>query len=180
MIEAEVHYQLRDFLRKQGQPYWPHHLTLARLVARALRLGRSALIQAGSSSVHSGRYRLSYLISILIWPGAAVVVATEAVQRQLLSDLAYLQDWVPTYKPVQRGDTWPHPQFQGLLLTTPESWLADRLGPRQSFPKDIPTIIDGADDLEQWVQDQLTVTLTQADWEALALAFPDQQQLIRD
>lgn len=180
MIEAEVHHQLRAFLREQGQSHWPHHLTLARLVARALRLGRSALIQAGSSSVYSGRYRLSYLISIIMWPGAAVVVAPKGLQQQLLSDFTYLRDWVPSYKPIQCGDTWPHPNFQGLLLTTPKAWLADRLGSCTAFPANIPTLIDGVDDLETWVREQLTATLTQSDWEALTLAFPDLQQIIRD
>lgn len=48
MIEAEVHLSLHNFLRSQvGFPTWPHHLTMARLVARAFRLGRSALIQVG-------------------------------------------------------------------------------------------------------------------------------------
>ena len=49
MIEAEVHSSLRAFLKAHNNTDWPHHLTMARLIARALRLGRPALIQTGSS-----------------------------------------------------------------------------------------------------------------------------------
>ncbi|HEY9737578.1 MAG TPA: hypothetical protein V6D06_14890 [Trichocoleus sp.] len=181
MIEAEVHQQLRAFLREQGEPAWPHHLTLARLVARALRLDRSALLQIGSPAAYQGRYRLSYLMSLLLWPGPVVLVATETVQRQLmLVDLPRLREWMPTYKPVQAGDQWPDSHFNGLLLTTPTAWLADRLGNQSRFPKGIPTLLDGVDDLEDWVRQQLTITISSVDWEALTLAYPDQQNIIRD
>ena len=179
MIEAEVHHQLRAFLREQGDPRWPHHLTLARLVARALRLGRSALMQVGSASAYNGRYRLSYLISTLMWPGPVILVAPEQVLQQLLVDLTRLRDWLPTYKSIQRADRWPDPNYQGLLMTTPEAWLSDRLGPQIQFPP-APTLVDGVDDLESWVQSQLTVSLTESDWEALALAYPEQQEFIRE
>ncbi|MEO0012413.1 MAG: hypothetical protein RLZZ535_802, partial [Cyanobacteriota bacterium] len=49
MIEADVHSSLRDFLRQHGNRNFPHHLTMARLISRALRLGRPALMQTGSS-----------------------------------------------------------------------------------------------------------------------------------
>ncbi|MEO0888558.1 MAG: ATP-dependent DNA helicase, partial [Cyanobacteria bacterium J06648_10] len=62
MIETEVHQRLRSYLREQGHIQWPHHLTMARLVARALRVGRSALIQTDSLAAYQGTYRLSYLI----------------------------------------------------------------------------------------------------------------------
>jgi len=181
VIEAEVHQQLRTYLRQQGAPHWPHHLTLARLVARALRLGRSALIQAGSASICHGRYRLSYLMSVLLWPGPVILVLPEVIQQHLMFvDLPRLRQWIPTYKSIQVGDNWPGDHFRGLLITTPEIWLADRLGPQTRFPSQIPTLIDGIDDLEGWVQQQLTVTLDASAWDALMLAYPDQQQLIRD
>jgi ATP-dependent DNA helicase DinG len=181
VIEAEVHQHLRAFLRQQGDPVWPHHLTLARLVARALRLDRSALLQTGSVAAYHGRYRLGYLMSSLLWPGPVVLVAPEPIRQQLLMiDLPRLRDWVPTYKPVQVGDHWPDPHFTGVLITSPEAWLADRLGAQTRFPAGIPTLLDGVDDLEDWVRSQLTIVITAADWEALALAYPDQQALIRD
>ncbi len=181
VIEAQVHQQLREFLRDCGDSTWPHHLTLARLVARALRLGRSALLQVGGLSAYQGDYRLSYLVALLLWPGPAVlVVAEETRQRLLLGDLPRLQDRLGLTKPVQVGDAWPGQDFTGVLITSPEAWLADRLGDATQFPSGIPTLIDDVDDLETWLGNLLTATLTQADWEALGLAYPQHRALIRD
>jgi ATP-dependent DNA helicase DinG len=181
VIEVEVHQQLRAFLREQGEPYWPHHLTMGRLVARALRLGRSALIQAGAPSGNHGRYRLSYLVPLLIWPGAAVLAVPEEVQQRLLMvEIPRLHQWIQTHKPIRTGDRWPGPDFQGLLLTTPEQWLSDRLNDQSRFLEGIPTIVDGVDDLEAWTQRQLTAHLEPSHWNALMLARPDLAETIRD
>lgn len=181
MIEVEVHQQLRAFLRDQGEPYWHHHLTMARLVARALRLGRSALIQAGAPSGYHGRYRLSYLMPLLIWQEPVVLVATEAVQQRLLMvEFPRLRQWIQTNKVIRTGDRFPADDFQGLLLTTPEAWLSDRLHNEERFPAGIPTIIDGVDDLETWTRDQLTTQLHPQDWDALMMACPEQIEQIRD
>lgn len=181
MIEVEVHQQLRAFLREQGEPYWPHHLTMARLVARALRLGRSALIQAGAPSGYHGRYRLSYLMPLLLWPGAAVLVASEAVQQRLLMvEIPRLRQWIPEHKVIRTGDRLPNPEFQGLLITSPQAWLSDQLGNEGRFPPEIPTLIDGVDDLELWIRELLTVSIQPHDWDALMLACPHQADRIRD
>ena len=181
MIEVEVHQQLRAFLRDQGEPYWHHHLTMARLVARALRIGRSALIQAGAPSGYHGRYRLSYSMPLLIWQEPVVLVATEAVQQRLLMvEFPRLRQWIQTNKEIRTGDRFPADDFQGLLLTTPEAWLSDRLYNEGRFPTGIPTIIDGADDLETWTRQQLTTQLHPPDWDALMMACPEQIEQIRD
>ncbi|MBD2018947.1 ATP-dependent DNA helicase [Leptolyngbya sp. FACHB-36] len=181
MIEVEVHQQLRAFLREQGKPYWSHHLTMARLMARALRLGRSALMQTDALSRYHGRYRLSYLVPVLMWQGPVILVATEAVQqRLLLVEIPQLRQCIQTSKPIRTGDRFPSSDFQGLLLTTPESWLSDRLHQQGRFPAGIPTLIDGADDLESWTCSQLTTVIRTADWDALMLAYPEQTDLIRD
>lgn len=181
MIEVEVHQQLRAFLREQGEPYWPHHLTMGRLVARALRLGRSALIQAGVPSGGHGRYRLSYLVPLLIWPGSAILVVPEAVQqRLLLVEIPRLRQWIQSHKAIQMGDRWPSDDFQGLLITSPSAWLSDRLGDQTRFPADIPTILDGADDLETWTREQLTATLQPNHWNELMLACPEHTEAIRE
>ncbi|NJM57648.1 MAG: ATP-dependent DNA helicase [Synechococcales cyanobacterium RU_4_20] len=184
MIEVEVHQQLRAFLRQQGEPDWPHYLTMARLVARALRLGRSALIQTvptGSDRSH----RLGYLAPLLLWPERSILVATERVQQRLLSvELPRLRQWMPTAKPIHQGDRWPESlsgrSFQGLLLATPEAWLRDRLLGETRFPDHIPTLIEGADDLEAWINQLRTVSLTPEDWESLRLACPLHSDLIRE
>ncbi|MBD3882377.1 ATP-dependent DNA helicase [Phormidium tenue FACHB-886] len=180
MIEVEVHQQLRAFLREQGEPYWHHHLTMARLVARALRLGRSALIQAGAPTGYQGCYRLSYLMSLLLWQEPAVLVASEAVQQRLLMvEIPRLRQWLPVQKAIQTGDRYPE-GFRGLLLTSPQAWLSDRLAGTERFPAGIPTLIDGADDLESWAQQQMTTALQPHNWDELMLAFPSQVDAIRD
>jgi ATP-dependent DNA helicase DinG len=181
VIEAQVHQRLRAFLREYGEPSWPHHLTLARLVARALRMERSALLQVGGLSAYQGHYRLSYLVALLMWPGPAILVAPERVnQRLLLRVLPQLQEKLLLQKSIQTGDQWPDPDFAGLLLTTPAPWLADRLHGEQRFPDGIPTLIDEVDHLEAWILEQLTISLSSLDWNSLAMAFPEHQELIRD
>ena len=62
VIEAQVHQHLRAFLRGNAtNPPGPHHLTMARLVARALRLGRSALLQVGGLSALPGAIPIQLL-----------------------------------------------------------------------------------------------------------------------
>ena len=181
MIEAQVHQHLRAFLRECPEPTWPHHLTMARLVARALRLGRSALLQVGGLSAYQGQYRLSYLIALLMWPGPAVLVAPEDVQQEILMrDLPRLRESLPLQKSIQLGERWPSPEFDGLFVTSPQAWLADRLKQTAQFPQEIPTVIDDADHLEAWVRRELTVDIASPEWEALTLAFPHHQDLIRD
>jgi ATP-dependent DNA helicase DinG len=181
VIEVEVHQQLRAFLREQGEPHWAHHLTMARLVARALRLGRSALIQTGAVSGSQGRHRLSYLLPILMWQEPVIIVATEAVQQRLLRvEVPRLHQWIEHPKPIQTGDRWVSSDFKGVLLTTPQAWLSDRLDTQGRFPPGIPTLLDGADDLERWAREHLTTGLHPADWEALMLACPTHVEAIRD
>lgn len=154
---------------------------MARLVARALRLGRSALIQVGAGCGYQGRYRLSYLAPALMWPEPVILVATESVQQRLLRvEIPPLQQWLKTNKRIRTGDRWPNAGFQGLLLTTPEAWLAAMLENRVEFPTGVPTLIDGVDDLEDWTRTQLTASIQPSDWDELMLACPDQVEAIRD
>jgi ATP-dependent DNA helicase DinG len=139
------------------------------------------LIQAGAPSGSHARYRLSYLVPLLIWPGAAVLAVPEEVQQRLLMvEIPRLRQWIQTHKPIRTGDRWPGPDFEGLLLTTPEQWLSDRLGDQSRFPEGIPTILDGVDDLEAWAQHQLTAQLAPSHWNDLMLARPDLTETIRD
>ncbi len=181
MIEAEVHLSLHNFLRSQaGFPSWPHHLTMARLVARALRVGRSALIQVGAASGYQGQYRTSFVASALMWHGAVIIVATQAVQQRLLQvEIPRLQKWLKVNKPIVVGDTFPRGDFGGILIMSPTAWLKAQLNSTPDFPPDIPTIIDGVDDLEDWIREQLTVSLEPANWEQLMLAWPTLAEEIR-
>ena len=181
VIEVKVHQQLRAFLREQGEPYWPHHLTIARLVARALRLRRSALIQVGSTSGYHSHYQLSYLASALMWPDPVILVAPEAVQQRLLSvEIPRLCQWMEINKPIRVDSHWPQTDFQGLLLTSPAAWLANHLTQQRQFPPGVPTIVDGADDLEDWARQFLTASIQPKDWDDLMLAYPAQVETIRN
>lgn len=182
MIEAEVHLSLHNFLRKQaGFPSWHHHLTMARLVARALRTGRSSLIQVGAVCGYQGRYRTSFIASALMWYGPVIIVAPEAVQQRLVKvEIPRLQQWLQVSKPIRCGDTFPGDGFQGIFITSPEAWLKAQLASTNDFPPGIPTIIDGVDDLEDWVRRQLEREIQPHDWEQLMLACPYQADLIRE
>lgn len=181
MIEAEVHQQLRAFLREQREPHWAHHLTMARLVARALRLGRSALIQTGTTTGFPAPYRLSYLLPLLLWKGPVLLVTPERLHQPLLRiELPRLQQWIAQPKPIQVGDRWPQGTFEGILLTTPESWLRDRFYHEGRFPQGISTVMDGVDDLETWTRQVLTSHLPATEWDSLMLAIPSQMDAIRD
>ncbi len=188
MIEVEVHQQLRALLREQATPHWAHHLTMARLVARALRLGRSALIQTGTDSTLNAPYRLSYLMPLLLWEGPAIVVAPEPVQQWLMSvELPRLQQWLDAPKPVQKVQPQIQGQiqnqiqgFSGISLVTPHHWLRDRLEQLGEFSSGILTIVDGADDLDAWVKDVLSLRLQSEHWEQLMLSHPNFRSLLLD
>lgn len=176
MIEADVHSSLRDFLRQHGNRNFPHHLTMARLIARALRLNRPALMQTGSSV---SKYCLSYLTPILLGKSPVVIVAPIATQAYLLEkEIPQLQQWLGITKKVRIGDRWQ--AGDQLLLSSPQSWLSDRLGNQDKFPMNIPTIIDRADNLEEWTRQLLTISITAADWDALLQSTPQAQDLIRN
>jgi len=178
LIEAQAHASLLAFLRQQRQPHWQHQLTMARLVARALRLGRSTLIQTSSSPE---TYCLSYLTAALLWPGAVLLVVPAAVQALLLDEvLPALQGSLALDKPVQWGDRWPDSSFQGLFVTHPAAWLGDRLAGGDRFPVGLPVVIDPADDLEDWTRQQLTACWQPADWQRLQQACPGEAEAIRE
>lgn len=193
MIETEVHSQLKAYLRAQvnRSPWdqtWPHHLTLARLVARALRLGRSALIQVGTAG-YGDSHRLSYLMALLLWPGSALVVAPEPILEALwLRDLPQLQQWLNSHKAVHRwaqgmDDRFAPHQVPGLWLLTPTQWLTYHhqtlRDPAQPWPA-LPTILEAVDDLEDWILTAQTTRLEPSHWLELQLADPQQRPLIQE
>lgn len=160
---------------------------MARLVARGMRLGRSALIQTGvSTGATQGRYRLSYLIPALLWAEPVILVAPKIVQQRLLDvEIPQLKQWLEVDKAIKIADVENtnsvlDRNFKGLVLTSPEIWLADRLHQQGRFPDGIPTIIDGADDLEVWARDELTACIQPGDWDDLMLRFPEEADAIRD
>lgn len=154
-------------------------------------------MQPDSLAAYQGSYRLSYLIPALLWPEPAILALPEHMLKPVLQqDIPNLQQGLPVIKSVQTGDRWPGKDFRGLLVTSAQSWLGDRLThipssasppPDQEldsslsrFPAGISTLIDGAGDLERWACEQLSLTLAAQHWEALMLAYPSQRAFIRD
>jgi ATP-dependent DNA helicase DinG len=169
-IEVTTHTLLRDLLRNRPEiAEWNHYLTMARLVARALRLSKSTLIQVGVATHRSqGKYRLSYAIAALLWErSVAIVMPVDRQERFVTIDLPQYQRWLNTNKPVCVSKLPPAaPDFNGLWITDPQSWLHWQLA-TEVLITDFPTIIDGADDLENWAQALLTVTISSVDWNSL-------------
>jgi ATP-dependent DNA helicase DinG len=179
MLEVEVHQRLRSLLQTEAIPPWPHHLTLGRLVTRALRLGPSALMEVGGLAGVQGHYRLGYMAAALLWPGVVVLVAPPEIQRRWLQvELPRLREWLQTEKPLYR-EQWPPELSHGLVLLTPERWLRELLTPHSPLAT-LPTVVDGLDDLDQWAETVLTQTCTPQDWDEWVWAHPHQAELIRE
>ncbi len=168
-IEVTTHTILRDLLRHQPTIVgWHHHLTMARLVARALRLSKSSLIQIGiATDCVAGKYRISYLVPALLWSEAVTIAIPTAFQARLMAiELPQLQTWLGTSKAVWHGVQPPDSGFTGLWIVDPQAWLNLQLYQPHLLEHN-PIILDGADDLENWAEELLTVKLTTEDWDSL-------------
>lgn len=178
LLEAEVHSSLLGFLRKHNRDRWVHHLTMARIISRALRLQRSSLIQTGSTIT---RYCLSYLTPALLSDLPVILVAQSSVQQRLLAvEIPQLQQWLQTDKVIEVGDRWPRADFQGLMLVSPSVWLGDRIENQGRFPDNILTLIEQAYQLEEWTRDYLTTSITAQNWDELMINIPHCADVIRD
>jgi ATP-dependent DNA helicase DinG len=131
---------------------------MARLVARAVRLGKPAIIQTGVPAAQAP-YRSSYLTPALLWGEPMAIVAESRILHQISTELPQLQKSLAIDAP------------HALLLLTPEVWLGRNL--------DIPVIIDGADRLENWVQDWLQAEIKPTDWELLSDSIDQRVQLTK-
>ena len=162
---GEVHESLRRLQRQQSQP-WPHQLTMARLVARGLRLGRGALIQV----VSAGEHRLSYWLPCLLIPGPVIVCVPRSLHAQVLSEeIPWLRQHLGFTKPVYQDPDWPNHR-EGVLLVDPYDWLQAKR--RGEIPVGIPVLMDGAEGLPEWVDQAETIQVTPQDWLALHHALP--------
>ena len=179
LLEAEVHASLRAFLRQQGLPLWDHHLTMARLVSRGLRLGRSAIIQTGSTV---SRYGCSYLMPALLSDRPVLLVASSTLQEKLLTGIIpKIQQWLQTDQVIHTENerlTWDN--FQGILMISPQTWLSARLEKKNYCFRDIPTLIDNADELEDWTREYFTSTLKPYHWQQLHKTYSAYGNLIQE
>lgn len=79
MLEAKVHNLLKSLCQQRKfHCDWLHSFTMARMVARGLRLKDSTIIQTGVSHSH---YCLSYLIPLLLSEDSEILVASTPSAR---------------------------------------------------------------------------------------------------
>lgn len=156
LLEAAVHQTLKDWRRQGPDLVWPHGLTLGRLVSRALRLRRSALIQTGCLPEN---YSASYLLPCLLNQETIHLVAPESrLQGLLKTEIPTLLDWLERRGIENSGG-------KNLRLLSPQLWLEERLNlPSSERPL---TLIEQVESLEQWLQDFFTLSWRSADWEEL-------------
>ncbi|BAW96399.1 Rad3-related DNA helicase [[Synechococcus] sp. NIES-970] len=176
MMEAQVHQILVAIARDQQNTPWPHHLTLARLVARGLRLGRSTLIQTRTGIED---YALSYLTPALLAAKPVVIVVPPLLLDWLArQEIPRLQRLLTTDRSIQILDgNEPADLGPGITLMTPPQWFAAMTGDRP-LPA-VTTILNPADELWRWAQDFYCRQLHLADWEALTETNPSQREFIQ-
>lgn len=161
MLEARIHAVIKQWLKQTPAPAWPHSLTLGRLVSRALRLKRSALLQTGSLP---HRYSASYLLPCLLSAEAVQLVVTSARRQVLQSqELPQLQDWLAT-------QTLFTPPYHLPTLLTPAEWLA-QAAPVSNQDNQL-TLIEQADGLEDWARQYFTIEIEPEDWYQWQGQFP--------
>lgn len=176
MLEAEVHSELLNFLRDKNISSWVHNLTMARMVARGLRLGRSAIIQTGTSHP---QYYLSYLTSALLTTKSVIIVTSASIQEQLIQQkIPQLQKCLNKNKIIQAKLTQDLPSKNKIVVITHQVWLEDSFN--LGYSHDIPTIIEECQQLPDIITEYLTIELTRQDCLELQLINPLNQDLIRE
>ncbi|RMF27932.1 MAG: ATP-dependent DNA helicase [Cyanobacteria bacterium J083] len=106
-------------------------------------------------------------------------VAPVNIQALLINEvIPQLKKWLNSNKKIYINDCGSLTgKINGIILLEPHLWLeAQKTG---KIPKGIPTIIDGADELENWTREQLTLSLTPTDWQAQINLAPPLHQLIQ-
>ncbi|WP_411869326.1 helicase [Vulcanococcus limneticus] len=165
MLEARAHAQLKALLRLEGEPRWPHHLTLSRLVARSLRRGDQTLVRLAPGSDPSWLLGLLVPLALAEVP-LALVVTPELRQRLLQVELPRLQA-AGLQLPCWEGPTAPPPDRLWLLQHADlvAAW-------RQGLLADRQLVVPEAEALEPQLRRALGVSLDSGDWEALRRSLP--------
>lgn len=176
MLEVEVHSELRNFLHEKPQSYWLHHLTMARMVARGLRLKRSTIIQTG---VNYQQYYPSYLTPALLSSDSVIIVAEKEIQQTLVEEkIPLLQQWLKTEKLIKTNYEENLLDKSTLYVINHHDWLD--LVMNNLLDNDIVTIIEEAENLPEIITKYLTQEITFQDWYNLQSFFPQHQDFIRE
>ncbi|AFZ46776.1 ATP-dependent DNA helicase [Cyanobacterium stanieri PCC 7202] len=176
MLEAQVHSELRNFLRTHSPSDWVHHLTMARMVARGLRLGRSAIIQTG---VHHHTYDLSYLTPALLCQETVIIVTPQKNHHQLIEQkIPFLQANLGTNKVVYNHLPTSNKKGNNLIITDPQNWLKKTIN--SSHHQGCNIIIEEAEKLPQFINEYLTISIDVYDWFRLQFSHQKNKNNIQD
>ena len=165
MLEAQSHHQLKALLQQAGEPRWPHHLTLSRLVARSLRRGDQTLVRLAPGCDLS--WLLGLLVPLALSEQPVALVLTPRLKQRLL------QVELPRLEAVGlRLACWegalPPPANQLWLLHHNElvqAWHAGALGARQ-------LVVPEGECLEPLLRLALGVVIDTGHWEQLRRSLP--------
>jgi ATP-dependent DNA helicase DinG len=169
MLEASAHHQLKALLQREGNPRWPHHLTLSRLVARSLRRGDHTLVRLAPGTDPS--WWIGLLVPLALSEAPLALVVSDALRQRLLQ-----VEWprllqVGLELPCWEGSP-PPPASRLWLLNHREllqAWRSGTLGERQ-------LVIPESEDLETGLRLAMAVRLQPADWDALRRSAPRAEQ----
>ncbi|MEB3194450.1 MAG: helicase [Cyanobacteriota bacterium] len=171
MLEASAHLHLKALLRSEGEPRWPHHLTLSRLVARSLRRGDHTLV-ALTPGMESTWWP-SLLVPLALSEAPLALVVSDSLRRRLLQ-----VEWprlraVGLQLPCWEGAAAPSAARLWLLRPDElvEAWQRGELGDRQ-------LVIPEAERLDEALCAALEVQIQPADWDGLRRAFPSAEEAL--
>jgi len=172
LLEAHVHHLLKTWQQQPTVSPWPHALTMGRLVSRALRLRRSALIQTGCLP---SLYGVSYLLPCLV-SGQPIRLVTTASRREKIVHeiLPALKTWLlSTDRQLENPLTYPE-------ILTPEQWLQGGYGEQKhQTVQPVLTAIEQGEYLEDWTRQFFSHQLEWSSLQALlAQDSPHRDQVL--
>lgn len=171
MLEASAHLHLKALLRGEGEPRWPHHLTLSRLVGRSLRRGDHTLVALTPGM--EATWWPSVLVPLALSETPLALVASEPMRQRLLH-----VEWprlraVGLQLPCWEGPSAPADALLWLLSPRQlvEAWRRGELGDRQ-------LVIPEAERMETELARALEVVVQPGDWDALRRTFPAAEEAL--
>lgn len=165
MLEARAHQQLKDLLRQEGEPRWPHHLTLSRLVARSLRRADQTLVRLAPGSDPS--WLLGLLVPLALHEGPVALLVSPALRQRLLQVELPRLEAVGLRLPCWEGTSAP-PSARLWLLQHDQlvaAWRAGGLADRQ-------LVIPEGELLQPLLRQALGVVIDTHHWEQLRRSLP--------
>ena len=165
MLEARAHHQLKALLQQGGEPRWPHHLTLSRLVARSLRRGDQTLVRLAPGSDPS--WLLGVLVPLALHQQPAAMVVSAALRQRLLQVELPRLEAVGLTLPCWEG-AQPPPAGQLWLLQhhqLVQAWRGGSLADHQ-------LVVPEGELLEPQLRQALAVVIDTGHWEQLRRSLP--------